>query len=743
MEETKSPAAVLQDQLDRLTTIFDAGAITAEQYEKAVANVHAKSPAGIEAANKLEQERAKAIEDAAAAAEEAARVERERQAVLDRGAAVTKSYLTEEERHESQMRELKLLLDQNAITQETYNRAAARAPGLVRATADAERNAASAERERNEAMKRGESIMRDVMTDEERHAENLKELKRLLDQNAISQDTYNRAADRSRRTHLGDGPQRNLGGGLKEMAADVSQSLPGVASASRLFAAAGGGAAAASLAAGLGAIVAVGVGTAHVISKVNEQAREIDTVSDAAAKLGMSFRDLNTARLSLSQTSGLDTGAIDNSLQRMQVGLHEAKTTGKGDVAETMEKLGLDAGQLLKAGPVEALEQIMEKTRELKNPTDQLMVAYTLFGKQGAALVSSLRDGPEELQRMATWADQVGLNLTEAQAAGVGAANDAWEEMQMITTGMYRQIAAELAPVLQVVAEYVMSGSGAFSSMKDFIPPIVDGTAYFAGSLYDAYEAADLTRKMLHNIITLNFSQIGTDIEKAVDFGTGARNVAAIQKARDEAAAKAFQAQQEKELAKNAEAVWEKSEQKKAQLSERNQAIESQRDAVKKTAAEKLEADRKAALDLEKQKIKEREQAEQKRIQAETQAHERAVQLAESLHSKYTKNFDLSKRLSDVDDLRKRGLINQKDHSKFRDELLEEEARKDTKRATVATATRGSTEEYALVKQGQDNKIDQQLVEHRKQTLIHQHNQRELASIRKALEKSTVLKRKA
>jgi hypothetical protein len=185
------------------------------------------------------------------------------------------------------------------------------------------------------------------------------------------------------------------------------------------------------------------------------------------------------------------------------------------------------------------MEEIAAKTQDLKNPTDQLLVAYTLFGKQGASLVSSLRDGPDAMREMAEFAENVGMNLSQAQAEQVGASGDAYARLTMVATGAWRQIAAEAAPVLTVVYESITESVAQFSGFLKYLPDIIDNTVYFAGVMYDVYELGTLVQTTLHNIVTMNWSDVGKDIQSAFTFDTGAANVARIQSARDDAAAEA------------------------------------------------------------------------------------------------------------------------------------------------------------------------------------------------------------
>lgn len=363
---------------------------------------------------------------------------------------------------------------------------------------------------------------------------------------------------------------------VSDALANFSSKVPGLSAATTVFKGASSGSAgmlssaagATALAVGFGAVVAGGAAAAHTIAMVRQELVAVDQLSDSAKKVGASFAELSTLRLSLGQTSGLDSGAVDASIQKMQIGLAEANATGAGDVFDSLKAIGLNAGELLKVGPLEAMKQISAATQDLKNPTDQLVVAYELFGKQGAALVNSLREGPQEIERMNQLATQLGVNLSDAQAEQVGAANDAWDEMTMVATGFYRQIAAEVAPVIEVIAASFRDSGVEISGWKDYIAPIVTSTAEFAGWIYDGYEAATVLQTTLRNIVTLNWGAVGTDIAKAVDFGTGAANVKAIELARENAEQKARENAQNKAVGDSAIAQIEREKEAKKALKE-------------------------------------------------------------------------------------------------------------------------------------------------------------------------------
>lgn len=361
------------------------------------------------------------------------------------------------------------------------------------------------------------------------------------------------------------------------------------------------------VATGVGVAIAGVAGLALAWGQVNAQRIAIDELSDSASKLGMSFRDLSTLRLSLAESSGMDPASIDSAIQKMTVGLSKAATDQSGDLFDKLTASGLNAGELLKMGPAKAMEEIAAKTQLMQNPTDQLILAYELFGKQGAALVSSLRDGPGALKEMADWADRTGMNLSNAQAEQVGAANDAYGRLEMIATGAWRQIAAEASPVLQVIYEQISEGVISFSGYLKYLPDIIDNGAYFAGVMYDVYELSNLVQTTLYNIVTLNWSEVGKDIESAFTFDTGFKNIEKIQKARDEAA----------EAAKKKEANLTENESQFAAYEAQKQAAKEAAEAQKQAAKEQkqIEDEKRRAAQQAEAAVKKRFDAVRQEIE--------------------------------------------------------------------------------------------------------------------------------
>lgn len=290
-----------------------------------------------------------------------------------------------------------------------------------------------------------------------------------------------------------------------------------------------------------GAIVGVAAaGTAAVITlnNIRDQMGQIDDIAKSAATANVTFRELAGFRLLTEESTGKGPEVADKALQKLQIRLSEAQRNG-GALADQLKSAGLDAGQLLRAGPIAAMEQLSAATQQMKSPTDQLLLAYRLFEEEGAAFVSTLRGGPAAIQDSIVAADQLGLTLSQAQAKQVESANDAWGRTQQIMTGVFRQLAAETAPVFEVIADSINEFSVGFAGWQDYIRPAIDGLILAGGLVWDLGEAWHALTRTISSLLALDFDGAADIMRNAMDFGTGDRLLEKVNKARADAAAAA------------------------------------------------------------------------------------------------------------------------------------------------------------------------------------------------------------
>lgn len=370
-----------------------------------------------------------------------------------------------------------------------------------------------------------------------------------LNKGAISQSTYTRLLD-SKRT-----------------------SLMGAATSSNLYGAALGAVATAGA-----AVVAGGVAiVAHLRSVQNQ----IDETVDAAGKLGVTYNELNSIRFAAQEGGGVDAATTDAAIKKMLINI-SAAVDGDENIKASFAKLGLDAGELIKQGPVESVMQIAEAMKGVDSQADKLALSMEIFGKSGTELVSTLDQGSASIQESIDF-QQKWNSLTEAQLVAVGANNDAWDRVGVLVEGISTKLAAEFAPAMLVVAETILSTSDGFESIDETIKSTVDTTVYLVGVLRDALELVTVYQTTMVKLASGDFSGAVSNIGSAVDFSSGEKALQAVYDKR-------FELEQESRKSED-----ERAKKREAMLASEHATKESKAEESARKEAERVaEAERKA-----------------------------------------------------------------------------------------------------------------------------------------------------
>lgn len=390
----------------------------------------------------------------------------------------------------------------------------------------------------------------------EKFAREQDRLTEALNKGAISQGTYTRLLD-SKRT-----------------------SLMGAATSSNVYAAALGAVATAGA-----AVVAGGVAfVAHLRSVQNE----IDGTVDAAGKLGVTYNELNSLRFAAQEGGGVDAATTDAAIKKMLINI-SAAVDGDENIKASFAKLGLDAGELIKQGPVKSVMQIADAMKGVDSQADKLALSMEIFGKSGTELVSTLDQGSSALQESIDFQQQWN-SLTEEQLAAVGANNDAWDRVGVVIEGISTKLAAEFAPAMLVVADTILSTSDGFESIDQTVRNTVDTTVYLVGVLKDALELVTVFQATTAKVLSGDISGAVSGIGSAVDFSSGEQAVQAVNDKRLELEQKARESEDER--AKKREAMLAAEYATKESKAEESARKEAERTAEAERKAEQSRAEK-------------------------------------------------------------------------------------------------------------------------------------------------------
>lgn len=291
----------------------------------------------------------------------------------------------------------------------------------------------------------------------------------------------------------------------------------------------------ATLAAGLAGVAAAGLSAHAAISKIREAMVDVDALNDSANRLGVTFSELQGIRLAIGEATGADSSTIDAAISKMQINLVEAAQEGSGKAYDALQRLGLDAGQLLAAGPQRSIEMIATAMQGITIEAERNKLAFDLLGKSGAAIAAALRTSPESLREAADWANR-NLSLTGQQVEQIGMANDAWGRVSMQIDGIFQSISAELSPLLQLMAEDVLGVGENFSGIDEYIKSAVDVAGELYGIFKDIVELVIAAPRMLYELVTGDLAGVGDAFTDAFSFDSADKAAKRIAEIRNKAA---------------------------------------------------------------------------------------------------------------------------------------------------------------------------------------------------------------
>ena len=411
-------------EIERLNRLLNAGAIEQETYNRAIAEASGANAAAAQA----ERERVAAL-----AASEAllAEAERQRAAVLQEGARVTQQFATAEEQRAARLQRIQELLAQGAISEEIAARATAEASGANEA-------AAKAEQDRAAALAAASRIIQANLTPQERYDTQIQELQSHLDAGRLSQEQFNRAAEKAK-TDLDK---------VGQAATTTDKNVESLAKNVRLLSVIEVGR---LIIDGLQAIGNVISGALNQVSSfVSRISSAFDSFNDLSARTGIGVEALQGYSLA-AKLAGVDTEAFGTAVQRLAVNI--GKATPGDALDKSLRNINLSVTELRGLAPEQQFSAISDAISGLPTAADRAAAAVEIFGKQGAALAPLFREGAASIEELRERAQRLGVIVDETQISNIAAMNDAFDLARATVEGIAGQVIGNLAPAVTAVVD--------------------------------------------------------------------------------------------------------------------------------------------------------------------------------------------------------------------------------------------------------------------------------------------------
>ena len=186
-----------------------------------------------------------------------------------------------------------------------------------------------------------------------------------------------------------------------------------------------------------------------------KMSRDIDRLAKTSSKLGIPIRELQGLRHA-AELSGVETRTLDMAMQRFTRRLSEAQAgTGEAKAALEEMKISLTDSSGVARTQTDVLADVADAMQALPNQADRLRLAFKLFDSEGAALVNMLDNGSKGLRQLTDDFHDLGMAISEEEAAKVEAFNDAMQRLGTLFGNVGRKIAASILPNLQKMIEFL------------------------------------------------------------------------------------------------------------------------------------------------------------------------------------------------------------------------------------------------------------------------------------------------
>ena len=203
-----------------------------------------------------------------------------------------------------------------------------------------------------------------------------------------------------------------------------------------------------------GAIAGV-AGAAAGVYLVKQQLDAVDALAKTSDKLGIQTHRLVGLTLA-AEEAGVSAEALSKALEFSAVNAVKGATGAKTQ-ADAFKRLGLSAAVVAAMQPDQRFEAIAEALSKIRNQSEKLDLAKTIFGKGGVALIPMLSMGKKGLEEAQQAARALGLTITRDMAAAVERANDAFGRLLMLVQGVARQLAVRFAPLIEQASKMLVA----------------------------------------------------------------------------------------------------------------------------------------------------------------------------------------------------------------------------------------------------------------------------------------------
>lgn len=183
-----------------------------------------------------------------------------------------------------------------------------------------------------------------------------------------------------------------------------------------------------------------------VVGAFADQVERLDEIGDTAERLSVTADSLVKLQRAAEITGG-DVDGVAKSLAILQRNLGDA-AGGQGGALKALQKLGLNAQELVKLDLDESFRRIVERISEIPTPAERASMAADLFGKSASNLTGLITQGSSAFAEAATDVKVYGAALDDVRMNSIDKTKKAMEQWEMASKGFWDELAMTSAPAM-------------------------------------------------------------------------------------------------------------------------------------------------------------------------------------------------------------------------------------------------------------------------------------------------------
>lgn len=232
--------------------------------------------------------------------------------------------------------------------------------------------------------------------------------------------------------------------------------------------------------------IAIGAGAtaaaAGIVLMIQRERDLIDEQAKVAQKLDTTYESMANLRRA-GELGGVGFNTIETAGRTLNANIGKA-IQGVTLQAEAFERLGLSAQEVYDVPLDQRIAMINKALNENVSASERAAVAGDLFGTRNAAAIQQL--DPGTIAEAARQVEIFGLNLSDVDAAKVEMANDAMSTFGLITDGIGKQLAVELAPILKAIGEEFLNSAEEAGGLGNQVESAVEKSVKALAFVVDA-----------------------------------------------------------------------------------------------------------------------------------------------------------------------------------------------------------------------------------------------------------------